>query len=82
MWGRISRDSRGRGALREQRSSHRAKKVNWVFQGVGLAETGDEAEKQQEGRDWKVLTATERVQVEVSFQVLKQHQAQQREPRL
>ena len=63
MWGRISRDSRGRGALREQRSSHRAKKVNWVFQGVGLAETGDEAEKQQEGRDWKVLTATERVQV-------------------
>ena len=41
MWGRISRDSSGRGALWEQRSSHRAKRVNWVFQGVWLAETRD-----------------------------------------
>ena len=63
MWGRISRDSSGRGALWEQRSSHRAKRVNWVFQGVWLAETRDEVEKLQEMRDWKVLTATERVQV-------------------
>ena len=63
MWGRISRDSSGRGALWEQRSSHRAKRVNWVFQGVCLADIRDEAEKQQEMRDWKVLTATERVQV-------------------
>ena len=28
-----------------------------------MADIRDEAEKQQEMRDWKVLTATERVQV-------------------